>query len=105
MPEWEHNYLSWYFLHPYIYKAEVLQWLLLTNTNIARNSSTNSHTNRPRMTVNQRIGSRKEAIAGSHIRKIADKKAVYNEGCLYINFNISSIHTHSPATGQCLLTF
>jgi len=44
--------------------------------------TTNSHIKRPRVTVNQRIGSRKEAISGSHIREIADKKATYNEGCL-----------------------
>jgi hypothetical protein len=37
------------------------------------------------MTVNKRIGSRKKAISGSHIRKIADKKTTYNEGCLYIS--------------------
>jgi len=43
----------------------------------------NSHIKRPRVTVNQRIGSRKEAISGSHIREIADKKTAYNEGCLY----------------------
>jgi len=44
---------------------------------------TNSNIKRPRVTVNQRIGSRKEAISGSHIREIADKKTAYNEGCLY----------------------
>ncbi len=33
---------------------------------------TNSHIKRPIVTVNQRIGSRKRAISGSHIRKIAD---------------------------------
>jgi len=38
----------------------------------------NSHIKRPRITVNQRIGSRKEAISGSHIREIADKKTAYN---------------------------
>jgi hypothetical protein len=43
----------------------------------------NSHIKRPRITVNQRIGSRKEAISASHIREIADKKTAYNEGCLY----------------------
>ncbi len=43
----------------------------------------NSHIKRPRITVNQRIGSRKEAISTSHIREIADKKTAYNEGCLY----------------------
>jgi len=48
---------------------------------------TNSHIKRPRTTVNQRIGSRKEAISGSHIRKIADKKTAYNEGCLYSSNN------------------
>jgi len=45
---------------------------------------TNSHIKRPRVTVNQRIGSRKEVISGLHIREIADKKTAYNEGCLYI---------------------
>ncbi len=45
---------------------------------------TNSHIKRPRITLNQRIGSRKEAISGSHIHKIADKKTAYNEGCLYL---------------------
>jgi len=49
---------------------------------------TNSHIKRPRVTVNQRIGSRKEAISGSHICEIADKKTAYNEGCLYSIFNI-----------------
>ncbi len=44
---------------------------------------TNSNIKRPRNTVNQRIGSRKEAISGSHICEIADKKTAYNEGCLY----------------------
>jgi len=48
---------------------------------------TNSNIKRPRVTVNQRIGSRKEAISGSHICKIADKKTAYNEGCLYISGN------------------
>ena len=43
---------------------------------------TNLHIKRPRVTVNQRIGSRKEAISGSHIHEIADKKTAYNEGCL-----------------------
>jgi hypothetical protein len=42
-----------------------------------------SHIKRPRIKVNQRIGSRKEAISGSQIREIADKKTAYNEGCLY----------------------
>jgi len=46
---------------------------------------TNLHIKRPRVTVNQRIGSRKEAISGSHILEIADKKTAYNEGCLYIH--------------------
>jgi len=36
---------------------------------------TNSHIKRPRVTVNQRIGSRKEAISGSHI----EKKSLYLE--------------------------
>jgi len=49
---------------------------------------TNSHIKRPRITVNQRIGSRKEAISGSHIREIAVKKTAYNEGCLYMNIYI-----------------
>ncbi len=43
----------------------------------------NSHIKRPRITVNLRIGSRKKAISGLHIREIADKKTTYNEGCLY----------------------
>ena len=43
----------------------------------------NFHIKRPRMTVNWRIGSRKKAISGSHISKIADKKTAYNEGRLY----------------------
>jgi hypothetical protein len=43
---------------------------------------TNSQIKRPRVTVNQRIGSRKEAISGSNIHEIADKKTAYNEGCL-----------------------
>jgi len=42
------------------------------------------HIKRPRITVNQRIGSRKEAISGSHILEIADKKTAYDEGCLYM---------------------
>jgi len=46
----------------------------------------NSHIKRPRVTVNQRIGSRKEAISGSHVCEIADKKTAYNEGCLYFHF-------------------
>jgi len=45
----------------------------------------NSHIKRPRITVNQRIGSRKEAISGSNIREIEGKKTEHNEGCLYIN--------------------
>jgi len=44
---------------------------------------TNLHIKRPRIIVNQRIGSRKEAISGSHVHKIADKKTAYNEGRLY----------------------
>ncbi len=44
---------------------------------------TNSNIKRPRVTVNHRIGSRKEAISGLHICKIADKKTAYNEGHLY----------------------
>ncbi len=43
---------------------------------------TNSHIKRPRVTVNHRIGSRKEVISGLHICEIADKKTAYNEGCL-----------------------
>jgi hypothetical protein len=43
----------------------------------------NSHIKRPRVIVNQRIGSRKEVISGSHIREIADEKTAYNVGCLY----------------------
>jgi len=42
----------------------------------------NLHIKRPRITVNQRIGYSKEAISGSHIREIADKKTTYNKGCL-----------------------
>jgi hypothetical protein len=45
---------------------------------------TNSHIKRPRITVNQTIGSRKEAISGSHIHEITDRKTAYNEGCLYL---------------------
>jgi len=45
---------------------------------------TNLHIKRPRITVNQRIGSRKEAISGSHLHEIADKKTAYKEGCLYL---------------------
>ncbi len=44
----------------------------------------NSHIKRPRITANLRIGSRKPAISQSHIREIADKKAAYNEGHLYL---------------------
>jgi len=40
----------------------------------------NSYIKRQRITVNQIIGSRKEAITGSHIQETADKKTVYNEG-------------------------
>jgi len=46
----------------------------------------NLHIKRPRITVYRRIGSRKEAISGSHICKIEDKKTAYNEGCLYMCF-------------------
>jgi hypothetical protein len=49
---------------------------------------TNLHVKRPRITVNQRIGSRKETISGLHIRKIADKKTACNEGLLYLDFYI-----------------
>jgi hypothetical protein len=45
---------------------------------------TNLHIKRPRVPVNQRIGSRKEAISVYHIRKIEDKKTAHNEGCLYV---------------------
>jgi hypothetical protein len=45
---------------------------------------TNLHIKRPRITVNQRIVSRKGAISGLHICKIADKKTAYNEGCLFL---------------------
>jgi hypothetical protein len=44
----------------------------------------NSHIQRPRITINWRIGSRKKDIFQSHICKIADKKTAYNEGRLYI---------------------
>jgi len=44
---------------------------------------TNSNVKRPSITVNQRVGSRKEANPELHICKIADKKTAYNEGCLY----------------------
>jgi hypothetical protein len=44
----------------------------------------NSHIKRPRITVNQRIGSRKEAISGSHVCEITDKKTAYKEGRLYV---------------------
>jgi hypothetical protein len=51
---------------------------------------TNSHLKRPRINVNLRIGSKKIAIFQLHLCKIADKKAAYNEGHLYIeNFNIA----------------
>jgi len=46
-----------------------------------------SHIKRPRITVNQRIGSTKKAISGSHICEIADKKTTYNEGCLYVQLH------------------
>jgi len=36
-----------------------------------------------RITVNYRIGSRKNPISQLHIRKIVDKKTAYNEGWLY----------------------
>jgi len=49
---------------------------------------TNSNIKSPRITVNQRIGYRKEAISGSHIREIADKKTAYNEVCLYFKKGI-----------------
>jgi len=45
----------------------------------------NLHIKRPRITVNLRIRSSKMAISQSHLRKIADKKVAYNEGCLYIH--------------------
>ncbi len=45
---------------------------------------TNLHIKRPWVTLNQRIGYRKEDISGSHIREIADKKTAYNKGCLYM---------------------
>jgi len=35
---------------------------------------TNLQIKRPRIPVNQRIGSRKEAISGSHVFEIADKR-------------------------------
>jgi len=38
---------------------------------------------RTRIAVNQKIGTRKKAILGLQIRKIADKKITYNEGCLH----------------------
>jgi len=44
---------------------------------------TNLHIKIPSITVNQMIGSKKEAKSGLHIRKIEDKKTAYNEGCLY----------------------
>jgi len=50
---------------------------------------TNLHIKRPRITVNQRIGSRKETISGSHIHKIADKKTAYNENRLYMCVSVS----------------
>jgi len=42
----------------------------------------NSHIKRPRITVNERIGSRKKPISQLHICKITDKKTAYNEGRL-----------------------
>ena len=45
---------------------------------------TNLHKKRPRITGNQRISFRKEAISGLHICEIADKKTAYNKGCLYL---------------------
>jgi len=50
----------------------------------------NLNIKRPRITVNQRIGSIKEAISGFHLCKIADKKTAYNEGCLYFDPKIGS---------------
>ncbi len=44
----------------------------------------NLHIKRPKITVNQRIGSRKEVISGLYIWEISDNKTAYNEGCLYI---------------------
>ncbi len=44
---------------------------------------TNLNIKKPRITANLRIGSRKTTIFQLHIRKIADKKAAYNEGHLY----------------------
>jgi len=55
---------------------------------------TNSHIKRLRITVNQTIGSRKEAISGSHIREMADKKTAYNEGCQYIYFTLCTLFQH-----------
>jgi len=43
-----------------------------------------SHIKRPWITVNLWIGSRKMAISQLHIHEIADKKAAYNEGHLYL---------------------
>ncbi len=43
----------------------------------------NSQIKRPRITVNQRIVSRKKATSRSHIHIIANKKTAYNEGRLY----------------------
>ncbi len=71
---------------------------------------TNLHIKRPRITVNQRIGYRKEAISGSHVREIADKKTAYNEVCLYCCFilgitRISKINvfSHTLIQKNCYL--
>jgi len=56
----------------------------------------NSHIKRPRMTDNQRIGSRKKVISGSHIREIADKKTAYNEGRLYLLVDVLLALTPPP---------
>jgi len=45
---------------------------------------TNLNIKRPRITVNLRIGSWKMAIFQLYLRKIADEKASYNKGCLYL---------------------
>jgi len=50
---------------------------------------TNSNVKRPSITVNQRVGSRKEAIPESHICEIADKKTAYNKDCLYFKTRIA----------------
>jgi hypothetical protein len=44
---------------------------------------TNLNIKRPRITVNLRIDSRKKAISGWHVWKIADKNTAINEGRLY----------------------